>query len=250
MVRNIYKVCTMYMSPPCVCPFMCISPPYVCSSMCMSLRVYDPSCALPLRMHVPSMYVPSMCISPPRIYPLRLRAYVPSAWCPLPVYVSLFDCSFMCTLPPCICPSVCTSLRVHVSSVCISTLCVCPSACMFLHMIVVGIRTLLEQQAGAAGQWGTQVNVCAQVSLVVGVHSVGYRGSRLCPCQLGHWGAVSGVPRLTSAPKSVGSLGYICSFVSCASVLLSLRVRFLSCHQLRVRLFFSCVSINARRDGT
>lgn len=48
------------------------------------------------------------------------------------------------------------------------------------------------------------------------------------------WDAVSGVHRLKSSPTLVGSLGYISSFVSCASVLLSFRVCLLSCRQLRV----------------
>lgn len=139
-------------------------------------------------------------------------------------------------LPMCMSPRVCP-LRIYA-----------PSVCMFLFVWLFLGFELLEQQADVAGQWSTQVYACAHVNLIVGVRSVGYTGSRLCPRQLSHWGASSGVYRLMSLSTSVGLLGYICSFDSCAFILSSLRVRLLSCRQLRVRLFFSCLSNDVRRD--
>ena len=58
--------------------------------------------------------------------------------------------------------------------------------------------------------------------------------------ELGHWSAVSERHGLTSLSTSVKSLGYICAFVSCAFVLLSLHVRLPSCHQflfLQLRVY-------------
>ena len=173
-------------------------------------------------MHVPSVYVFSVCMS--------LCMYVPSVCMFLCLVVPSFVCYLHVYVPSCVRPSVCTFLPSVCPSICMSASCVSPSACMFLRMIVVGIRT--PRTTGRCGR------------------SVEYTGSRLCPRQFGRWGGISGVHRLMSVPTSVGSLRYICSFVNCLSVLSSLRIRPLSCRQLRVRLLFCCVSIDARRDGT
>lgn len=128
--------------------------------------------------------------------------------------------------------------------------CACPLRVYVPFCVIVFFLgfELLEQQADVAGQGSAQVYACAHVNLIVGVRSVGYTCSRLCPRQLSHWGAGSGVYRLIPLSTSVGLLGYICSFDSCAFILSSLRVRLVSCRQLRVRLFFSCLSNDARRD--
>ena len=179
-----------------------------------------------------------------------------------PCVISLVNCSFICVSPPYIYPSICTSCislqvyvpfvcfsrRVYVPFVCIRSVYMCPPYVCALR-VLLGFE-LLEQQADAAGQWTTQVNVCAYVSLIVGVRSVGFTGSCLCPRQLSHWGAGSEIYRLLFVSTSVGSLRYIYSFVSCPSILLSLRVRLLSYRQPRVHFFYYCLSMDARQDTT
>lgn len=99
---------------------------------------------------------------------------------------------------------------------------------------------LLEQQAGAVGQWATQANVCAHVQFG---RLGGFSGvQRLTSVPTSVWDAVSGVHRPKSLLPLVGSLGYISSFVICASVLPSFRVR--------LPILSSVVSIDARRDNT
>lgn len=148
-------------SPPCVCPSMCMSPhrrayiPPVCiflwiivPSRIGFLCVYFPS-VLCLSVHVPftCMYrhpyiplvctifrvCPSLCMSlhicaPPYVFPLR-------------VCVPSYDCSFTCVCPPCVCPSVCMSLRTYY---------VCPlvyfpdGICMSIpHRIVGGVNRFM-----------------------------------------------------------------------------------------------------------
>ena len=223
---SIYIFIHVYV-PLCVSPSVCMillcsSPPYSCiTPPCVYLpHIYvhstciSPSCVCPFR-----VYVPSVCMSPPYVCPLHV--YVPSAYMSPPrgvSFVGMFLCLVVMHMPlrvyviPCACsfcvyiPFVCLSLRMYVSSY---------DCCWNLN----SSNNRLVGQAGGAGQWDIQVNFCAHVSLVVGVRLVGYRGSRLCPRQFGHWGAVSRIYRLVFfVPKSVGLLGYNCSFLSCASV--------------------------------
>ena len=161
------------MTLPCVCPPVCMFshvyfPPCVCSSMCISFRVYGPSCVFPSVCMFIHVYVspgigiflytspcvnciPFVFMSPPRVCPLHgytLCMHISSVYmfypCVFPLRVMLLpcvcffvSCSFMFKLPTCICPSVCSSLRVHVSSVCMTTLHVnIPFVCLSLREYV------------------------------------------------------------------------------------------------------------------
>lgn len=131
------------------------------------------------------------------------------------VYVTPSACSFRIYVPPCVCPFSCVS----------------PSVYMFLSMVVVGIHNL--QIKGWCGR-SVGAHVCNQVSSVVEIRSMGYRGSYQCPRQFCHLSTVNGINRLTSVPTSLRPISYICSCVGCVFVLLPLCVCLLSCHQLRV----------------
>lgn len=74
---------------------------------------------------------------------------------------------------------------------------------------------------------GVQAHVCARVSWVMGVRSVGYTGSRMYPRQLGRWD--------TSVLLSIARL-------SC--------VRLCCYRQLHIRLPFYSLSIDAQQEGT
>lgn len=174
---------------------MCMSL-HMHSPVCMFIQVLSPSIYINLHVHFPTIcisspcmslcvcllcvYVPSMCMSSPRVYPLRV--YVSS--------VHIFPClvcSFMYILPLrmslCVNVTFCTcSFRVHVPPS-VYRLWVIVPPCVFSSVRSLLEFELIEQQAGAVGQWGTQANVCAHVNLVVWVGPVGYRGSLLCPRQ-------------------------------------------------------------------
>ena len=206
--------------PPCVCPFMCTSPPYACPLHVCPLRMYVPSvcisppCVCPLRVYIPSAYMSPLCVCPLRVYVpsvcMFLCLVVPSCVCCLHVYVPPCTCSFRVYFP-----FVCLSFRVYVSSYD----CCWNSNSLNNRLVrqVSGVHKLtsVPRQFGrwgrvqrlksvltsvgslGCGRWGTQAHVFAQASWVVGVHL------------------------------------FFCQLPVCQS---SLRVRFLPCGQLRVRL--------------
>ena len=130
----------------CVCLIVCMShrvyvSPCVCLIVCMSHRVYVSLCVYvppyvdPHRVYV-SPYVcphgvyipacvcpPSVCMSPPCVYPLReyIPACVSPCVPPCACHRRVYDPS-VCMSPPCVCPIFCLSLLVYV---CIYALFVC-----------------------------------------------------------------------------------------------------------------------------
>ena len=103
----------VYVSPPCVCPSLHMHVPSVhVPSVCMSLHVYVPSAYVS---RLPRMYIPSVCMPPPSV-------------CPLRVYISSYGCSFIHMFPPCVCP-----------------LCVCFFVWWFLHAYVPSVSMFLCQ---------------------------------------------------------------------------------------------------------
>lgn len=206
------------MSPPGVCTSMYVFPRCVCSSVCMTLHVHFPSVNVPPVCMSHYFNAPSVRISPPCVI--------------IYLVVALCVCHLHVHVPPCVRPSV-YMLLPHVSPFMCPLYDCCWKSYSSNNRLMRQVRGLhrFTSVPTSVGRWDA----------FSGVHRP------LCPSWLGHWGAISGVHRLTSW---VRSLGYVCSFDSYAHVLLSLRIRLLCYRQLRVRLFFSCLSIDARRDAT
>lgn len=107
---------------------------YICAFMWMPLSMYVPTVYGPpgvhtcvylseymtLHLHFPFVHVLSMCMT--------LRVYIPSV-CSVYFYISFFGYFFnFCISPPCISLSVCTSLLLHVPSL-------CRSFCMYVYPV-------------------------------------------------------------------------------------------------------------------
>ena len=168
---------------------------------------------------VPSVWCPLCVVSPPCGL-LRVYGVCFFVWLFLNVYVAsmyMFLCAYV---TPCAC-SFRMSLHAYVLFMCFSLHAYVPSYDCCWNSYSSNHR-LMRQVSG----------VPKLTSVLTSVRLFGctqwYRGSRLCPRQLSHLGAVNGVKRLTSVPTRL----------SC-------------CHCVSVSSFVvSYVSIDTWRDGT
>lgn len=174
---------------PSVCIFLRVYIlPCVISFVCISLRMYVPSCTFPWVFMSPSC--------------MALHVQFPSVcMCMSPPYV----CPSVCMSPPCICP-----VHVYVPFVCILLCLVIPLwvCCFHVYVLYACCFRVYVPFACPSMCMSPPSGWCMSGECTC---------SGLCPGQFGRWGTFSGVHRLTST----GSLGYICFFVSCASVLSS-----------------------------